>query len=125
MISGLNGGDYFVIVFLCSVMATRKIVLAALDDMIKESKTNSKLKLIMIYMVGLMIGNIISMIIVFCNANSVFTYIMDILHGQQLSNQTVIGELIKSTCTLVLLWAVFLLGFKPILNKMNIIIGEK
>lgn len=123
MISGLNIGDYFVVVFLCGVMGTRKLAIKALDEMIKESRINDSFKLVMIYMLGLVVGMFICMGVMINNSTQIVSFIANNIHTS--SNQNVTGEFLKSSAILVLVLFVFFQVFKPLQKRIEIITGEK
>lgn len=123
MISGLTSGDYFVLIFTCAIMGTRKMVIAALDEMIQARQVNDKIKLILIYLVGFMIGNLICMWVLLVNSYAITLFLMNNITSP--SNQSVIGEVIKSSVTLIFAGLIYFKAFNPIVTKLKIIIGEK
>lgn len=123
MISGLNFGDYFVLVFLCGVMGTRKLAINALDEMIKESRVNEKIKLIMVYLIGLAIGMLICMVVIGKNSLAIAYFLLSNMHSP--INQNIAGEVIKSFTTFILTMFVYLGVFEPVRSKIEIITGKK
>lgn len=123
MISGLNSGDYFVLVFLCAIMGTKGIVISTLNQMIKESKINSKIQLIVFYLIAIMIGSIICMFIMLGNSFTIMKFILN--SSKDMIHYNVKGEVIKAGVILILVGLAYFKAIFPILEKMKIIAEGK
>lgn len=123
MISGLNSGDYFVLVFLCAIMGTKGIVISTLNQMIKESKINSKIQLIVFYLIAIMIGSIICMFIMLGNSFAIMKFILN--SSKDMIHYNLKGEVIKSGVILILVGLAYFKAIFPILEKLKIIAEGK